>query len=237
MPPIYLAMPVRSKVSKAKTSLRIFRSADFRKASLSVALKPKYDILFTRPAKRHLCMIGMYDLRRTPPGRLWQLKICAGVEPSVFFRIQAGRGLRSPSRRGANVMADNGLVTVPSRHAVRETIDRLEAELKAREIAVFARIDHAAGAAEAGLMLRPTFLLIFGNPKAGTPLMQARQAIGMDLPLKILVWEDEAGSVWLSYNDPLWIVRRHDLSDEKSVESAKAMQALLADLARNAAGT
>ena len=76
---------------------------------------------------------------------------------------------------------------------------------------VFARIDHAAGAAAAGLPLRPTELLIFGNAKAGTPLMQANQAIGIDLPLKALVYEDAAGKVWLSYNDPHWLAQRHEL--------------------------
>jgi uncharacterized protein (DUF302 family) len=108
-------------------------------------------------------------------------------------------------------MAANGLTTIPSSFGPKETMDRLEAEIRARGMTVFARIDHAAGAAEVGLPLRPTELLIFGSAKAGTPLMQANQAIGIDLPLKALVVEDAAGAVWLSYNDPRWLAQRHGL--------------------------
>ncbi len=108
-------------------------------------------------------------------------------------------------------MAADGLTTVVSNFAAKETMDRLEAEVKAKGMTVFARIDHAAGATEVGLPLRPTELLIFGNAKAGTPLMQANQAIGIDLPLKALVFEDAAGKVWLSYNDPRWLAQRHGL--------------------------
>ncbi len=108
-------------------------------------------------------------------------------------------------------MAADGLTTKVSSFGAKETMDRLEAEVKAKGMTVFARIDHAAGAAEVGLPLRPTELLIFGNAKAGTPLMQANQAIGIDLPLKALVFEDAAGKVWLSYNDPRWLAQRHGL--------------------------
>jgi uncharacterized protein (DUF302 family) len=106
-------------------------------------------------------------------------------------------------------MAADGLTTVPSHYGAKETADRLEAEIRAKGMVVFARIDHAAGAAQAGLPLRPTEVLIFGNAKAGTPLMQAEQAIGIDLPLKALVWQDAGGKVWLSYNEPSWLARRH----------------------------
>jgi uncharacterized protein (DUF302 family) len=99
-------------------------------------------------------------------------------------------------------MADNGLATVKSAHGVKDTIDRLAAHVTAKGMKVFARIDHAQGAGEAGLALRPTELLIFGNAKGGTPLMQARQTIGIDLPLKALAFEDADGTVWLCYNDP-----------------------------------
>ena len=88
---------------------------------------------------------------------------------------------------------------------------RLEAEIRAKGMSVFARVDHAAGAAEAGLELRPTELIIFGNARGGTPLMQASQTAGIDLPLKVLVWQDAAGKTWLSYNEPSWIVQRHGL--------------------------
>jgi uncharacterized protein (DUF302 family) len=108
-------------------------------------------------------------------------------------------------------MATDGLTTIPSAFGAKETMDRLEAEIKAKGMTVFARIDHAAGAAGAGLALKPTELLIFGSAKAGTPLMQAGQTIGIDLPLKMLVHEDAAGKVWLSYNDPNWLIRRHGL--------------------------
>ena len=108
-------------------------------------------------------------------------------------------------------MAADGLITMASSFGAKETMDRLEAEVKAKGLTVFARIDHAAGAVEVGLALRPTEVLIFGNAKGGTPLMQANQAIGIDLPLKALVFEDAAGKVRLSYNDPRWLAQRHGL--------------------------
>jgi uncharacterized protein (DUF302 family) len=111
-------------------------------------------------------------------------------------------------------MAADGLTTLRSGYGPRDTMNRLEAEVKARGMTVFARIDHAAGAADAGLSLRPTELLIFGNAKAGTPLMQSVQAIGIDLPLKALVWQDASGDTWLSYNDPAWLAQRHGLASE-----------------------
>jgi uncharacterized protein (DUF302 family) len=106
-------------------------------------------------------------------------------------------------------MDGHGLVTIQSRYTLKETTQRLETTVKSKGMTVFAHIDHAAGAAEAGMTLRPTDLLIFGSPKGGTPLMQSAQTIGIDLPLKALVWEDAEGHVWLSYNDPAWVVRRH----------------------------
>ena len=99
-------------------------------------------------------------------------------------------------------MAVEGLMTRPSSLGPKETMNRLEAAVKAKGMTVFARVDHAAGAAEVGLPLRPTELLIFGNAKGGTPLMQAIQTIGIDLPLKALVWQDGAEKTWLAYNDP-----------------------------------
>lgn len=111
-------------------------------------------------------------------------------------------------------MPADGLITVSSSHGPKETMDRLAAEIAARGMTVFARIDHTAGAADVGLSLRPTELLIFGNAKGGTPLMQADQTIGIDLPLKALVWEDAAGKTWLSYNDPAWLAKRHGLGAE-----------------------
>ncbi len=130
-------------------------------------------------------------------------------------------------------MAADGLTTMRSSHGSKDTMNRLEATVKAKGMTVFARIDHAAGAAEAGLSLRPTELLIFGNAKAGTPLMQSSQAIGIDLPLKALVWEDGSGNTWLSYNDPNWLAKRHGLGPE--VEAmVRAMAAALDAIARTA---
>lgn len=105
-------------------------------------------------------------------------------------------------------MAADGLITIRSSHGPKETMDRLEADLKGKGLTVFAHVDHAAGATAVGLSLDPTDLLIFGNAKGGTPLMQAVQTIGIDLPLKVLVWQDAAGLTWLSYNDPHWNRRR-----------------------------
>jgi uncharacterized protein (DUF302 family) len=106
-------------------------------------------------------------------------------------------------------MANNGLVTMASAYGAKETVDRFENDVKSKGMTVFARIDHAAGAKAVGLSLRPTELLIFGNAKAGTPLMQSHQTLGIDLPLKVLVWEDAVGKVWLSYNEPGWLAARH----------------------------
>jgi len=117
-------------------------------------------------------------------------------------------------------MTAEGLISTRSSHGAKETMDRLEAALRANGVTIFARIDHAAGAASVGEDLRPTELLIFGNPKGGTPLMQAQQTIGIDLPLKALVWQDAAGGVWLSYNDPAWLAQRHGLGPQAATPVA-----------------
>ena len=129
-------------------------------------------------------------------------------------------------------MAVQGLTTVKSIHPPQETANRLEAAVKAKGLTVFARIDHAAGASAAGLSLRPTEVLIFGNAKGGTPLMQAMQTIGIDLPLKALVWQDVSGETWLSWNDPAWLAARHDLTGADAVVGR--LTALLDDLAKAA---
>jgi uncharacterized protein (DUF302 family) len=132
------------------------------------------------------------------------------------------------------VVTEDGLITLPSAHSAVATMDRLEAALRAKDVIIFARVDHAAGAAIAGLDLRPTQVLIFGNPKAGTPLMQIEQSIGIDLPLKILTWEDAEGKAWLSYNDPAWLAGRHNLGDVANV-TIKLMTAMLETFAGIAA--
>jgi len=103
----------------------------------------------------------------------------------------------------------DGLVAVKSPHGPKDTMDRLEALLKQKGLTIFARIDHAAGAARVGQTLRPTEVLIFGNPQSGTPFMQCAQTVGIDLPLKTLVWQDASGQVWLGYNDPSFLAQRH----------------------------
>jgi uncharacterized protein (DUF302 family) len=115
-----------------------------------------------------------------------------------------------------------GLTTVPSHFAPKETMDHLETEIGERGMKVFARIDHAAGAAEVGLTLRPTELIIFGNARGGTPLMQSVQTVGIDLPLKALVWQDAAGKTWISYNEPGWIAQRHHVSDAQPIVNKMA---------------
>ena len=111
-------------------------------------------------------------------------------------------------------MAIQGLTTIQSRFGPKDTMNRLEAAVQAKGMTVFARIDHAAGASAAGLSLRPTEVLIFGNAKGGTPLMNSVQTIGLDLPLKALVWQDTSGDTWLSYNDPAWLAKRHGVGAE-----------------------
>jgi uncharacterized protein (DUF302 family) len=130
-------------------------------------------------------------------------------------------------------MPENGLSTLPSHHTARETMDRLLAALAARNMTVFARIDHAAGAQSVGMPLRPTEVVLFGNPKGGTPLMQDQQTAGIDLPLKALVWEDAGGKVWLGYNDPAWIAQRHGLG-AASAAAVAAMGKALAAIAQEA---
>jgi uncharacterized protein (DUF302 family) len=131
-------------------------------------------------------------------------------------------------------MTADGLATILSGYEPKEAMDRLERAVKAKGMTVFARIDHAAGAAEAGLSLRPTELLIFGNAKGGTPLMQSTQTIGIDLPLKMLVWQDASGNTWLSYNDPSWLAGRHGLDGENEA-TISTMTAALEAIAKTAA--
>jgi uncharacterized protein (DUF302 family) len=132
-------------------------------------------------------------------------------------------------------MSDNGLITNRSTRSVKEAIDLLAADVMSKGMTVFARVDHAAGAKQVGLVLPPTELLIFGSAKAGTPLMQAHQQIGIDLPLKMLAWEDPAGTRWLSYNDPAWLARRHGLGHEFD-QTVSGMAAALGALAARASG-
>jgi len=105
----------------------------------------------------------------------------------------------------------NGIVSIPSNHSVDQTVERLKNILQAKGITLFALVDHSGEAARVGMKMPPTKLLIFGNPRAGTPLMLASPSIAIDLPLKILVWQDTEGKVWLSWNSPEYLAKRHDL--------------------------
>ena len=110
-------------------------------------------------------------------------------------------------------LPDNGLIHLGSPHTVLETLARLETIVQKKGLTIQARVDHSGDAAKAGLQMRPTKLLIFGNPKAGTPLMIASPSLAIDLPLKALVWEDDEGKVWLSYNSPNYLKERHAIPD------------------------
>ena len=131
---------------------------------------------------------------------------------------------------------EDGLVTIVSRRSAGDTMDALIEAIVKAGMTVFARIDHAANAASVGLSLRPTELVMFGNPAKGTELMLDEQSSGLDLPFRALAWEDENGEVWLTYNDPHWIGRRHEL-DYKSHGVLAAIESGMASLARWATGT
>jgi uncharacterized protein (DUF302 family) len=109
---------------------------------------------------------------------------------------------------------DNGIVSTASRHSVDQTVEKLQAMLRAKGVAIFALVDHSGEAEKVGMMMNPTKLLVFGSPKAGTPLMLAAPSTAIDLPLKLLVWEDENGKVWVSYNSPEYLQKRHGFPQE-----------------------
>ena len=125
--------------------------------------------------------------------------------------------------------ASEGMIRIKSPYTVTQTLDRFEQAARAKGMTIFTRIDHAAGAASVGKDLRPTALLIFGNPKIGTLLMQSNQAVAIDLPMKALAWKDENGQVWLGYNDPAYLVKRHAVTDRDAVVQKinKALRAFL----------
>jgi uncharacterized protein (DUF302 family) len=127
-----------------------------------------------------------------------------------------------------------GLTTIASSFGPKETMDRLETGVRTKGMTVFARIDHAAGAAEVGLTLAPTELIVFGNARGGTPFMQSVQTIGIDLPLKALVWEDAAGKTWISYNEPSWLAQRHGVANSDAIVGK--MTDLLRAITTTAAG-
>ena len=127
--------------------------------------------------------------------------------------------------------ATDGLVGVRSPYSAKETMDRLEAIAKERGQTIFARVDHAAGAAKVGKFMRPTEVLIFGNPAGGTPFLECAQSVGIDLPLKALVWEDASKQVWLGYNDPTYLAQRHEIPKCTAGEPVRKTLAALASAA------
>jgi uncharacterized protein (DUF302 family) len=132
------------------------------------------------------------------------------------------------------LFAETGLVNVRSKYDVQETADRLESILKDKGMKIVARINHAGAAASVSMELRPTELVIFGNPKVGTPLMQCKQTVAIDLPQKMLIWEDESGLVWISYNEPQYISDRHNI--QGCDENLGKIKTALSNFANAAAG-
>jgi len=134
--------------------------------------------------------------------KMWQLAV-----PLVSFALLASAAVNPVKNK-------NGIVDVPSNHSVDETVERVKGILQSKGVTLFALIDHSGEAEKVGMKMRPTKLLIFGNPKGGTPLMLAAPSVAIDLPLKILVWEDSQGKVWVSYNSPEYLQQRHGLPQE-----------------------
>ena len=128
-------------------------------------------------------------------------------------RLTAGLIATAVACTSMAAFAADGLIAVKSAFPAKETMDRFEETAKQRGLNIFARVDHAGGATKIGKTLRPTEVLIFGNPQGGTPFMECAQTVGIDLPLKVLVWEDAQGQVWLGYNDPAFLARRHGAPD------------------------
>jgi uncharacterized protein (DUF302 family) len=128
-------------------------------------------------------------------------------------------------------VAADGLIAIKSPFSAKDTMNRLEDAAKQRGLTIFARIDHAAGATKVGKTLRPTELLIFGNPQGGTPFMECAQSVGIDLPLKALVWEDASSQIWLGYNDPAYLAQRHGVGQCPVIENLRKALSGLAEAA------
>jgi len=144
----------------------------------------------------------------------------------ILFALIATFFIVSPAAAG------DGLISVKSSHAVKATADRLENVLKQKGMTVFIRINHAAGAQKIGKKLRPTELVVFGNPKVGTALMQCNQSVAIDLPQKALIWQDDKEQVWLTYNDPNYLAQRHGLGE--CTEVIKKVEKALSNFAKAA---
>jgi uncharacterized protein (DUF302 family) len=171
--------------------------------------------------------MNMYD-------RLIKLSIL-GLAGLLLLSIGSAPVTARPQSPRANSMmstsrSSNGLIQLKSNFSIEELTTRIESLLKERNLVLVAKIDHAANAKSVKLELRPTRLFIFGNAKAGTPLMQCNQSIGIDLPMKALVWQDAQGQVWFGYNDPQYLKERHQLKqcDLEINAASQAMKALAA---------
>jgi uncharacterized protein (DUF302 family) len=144
---------------------------------------------------------------------------------TLLFTGLASAGMHEHEQEHGMMMSGDGLISKKSHHSVKETIDRLEAALKKKGIGVALRWNHSAKGESVGIPLRPTELLMFGNPKIGTNMFTSNQTAGIDLPMKALAWEDEKGQVWLTYNDPAYIAKRHHITDR--AETLKKMSGAL----------
>lgn len=156
--------------------------------------------------------LPMAPIARDRASRRWRALGAVAAAALMAGCGTAHQARHAPDAAGA-AMGQHGLQKLRSPHSQAVTLERLEAQVRKRQLTVVARVDHAAAAQRAGQTLLPTVVMIFGNPQAGTPLMQCAQATGIDLPMKALVWTDAAGAVWLGWNDPRWIAHRHGAGD------------------------
>ena len=182
--------------------------------SFHVHYSPRSNSMFTRAITLPLsCIPSIFPILK----RKLLMKILRGLFVSLLVLLFS------------SVHAADGVIVVKSPHTGKETMNRFEELAKQKGLNVFARIDHAAGAAKIGKSLRPTEVLIFGHPQGGTPFRECAQSVGIDLPLKALVWEDASGQVWLGYNDPAFLAQRHGVVQCPAVASLSMGLAGLAE--------
>jgi uncharacterized protein (DUF302 family)/uncharacterized membrane protein YidH (DUF202 family) len=178
-------------------------------------------------AWHHARLVGQLNRGETPPSRpstqavtlaLFLGMIGLGMAIYLISLQYAHGSTQSNSDSKENTfvtpMANNGIISKPTHHSVDETVEKLKSILQAKGITLFALIDHSGEAEKVGIKMKPTKLMIFGNPKAGTPLVLAAPSSAIDLPIKILVWEDPEGKVWVSYNSPAYLQERHGIPSE-----------------------
>jgi uncharacterized protein (DUF302 family) len=159
-----------------------------------------------------------------------RLEVRSGAGEVVLEQANSENTQEKSSMATTTSPPSNGMVSIPSHHSVEQTVEKLEGILQVKGIQLFALVDHSGEAEKAGMRMRPTKLLIFGNPKAGTPLMIAAPSVALDLPLKVLVWEDAGGKVWVSYNSADYLRERHGIPAEL-VQNIAVLDALAAKAA------